>query len=65
MNINPETAERIVLSEAAFNKLEEIDNAAASSEPSPKLVELMKAHKARTAGQRMNVKPAADDGPSM
>lgn len=59
MNVNPETAERIVLSEKAFDKLEEIINDPTPREPSPALVALMKARNGKKD------RAAVEDGPGM
>lgn len=59
MNLDPSKAERIILSEKAFDRAVELSEAADTA-PSPKLVELMKRHKARQSGQ---FRP--DDSPSI
>lgn len=61
MKINPETAERIVLSDAAFAKVEEITSDTSDASPSPALVKLFKERKLRQSARANN----ADDGPSM
>lgn len=59
MNINPETAEHIVLSDKAFDKLEEIINDPTPAKPSPALVALLKARNGKKD------RAAVEDGPGM
>lgn len=59
MQVNPDTAERIVLSEAAAKKLDEILER--PSEPTPALVALMKGRRRPEAARDVD----QDDGPSI